>query len=105
MPFVRVNEKEETNKILEGDPELKKAYEQAEREYEIIKRLVKTRNEIGLSQIEVAKRSGLTQQTISRIETLDNKPNFRNFIKYIDGIGLEINFEKKNTEIEYSNVL
>ncbi len=62
MPFRKVNVKEEVNKRLENDIELKKAYDCAQREYEVIKQLVKLRKEMGLSQSDVAKNSGLTQQ-------------------------------------------
>jgi hypothetical protein len=37
MPFRKVNEKEEVNKRLRNDPELKKAYNYAQYEYEVVK--------------------------------------------------------------------
>lgn len=104
MPFKKVNVKEEVNKRLENDIELKMAYDSAQHEYEVVKQLVKLRNEMGFSQSDVAKQSGLTQQMVSRIETVDNSPTLRNFIKYIDSLGLEIKIEKKNSNMEYSKV-
>ena len=104
MPFKKVNVKEEINKRLENDIELKKAYEYAQLEYEVLKQLVKMRNEMGLSQSDVARKSGLTQQMVSRIETVGNSPTLRNFIKYVDSLGLEIKIEKKNNNMEYSKV-
>jgi DNA-binding XRE family transcriptional regulator len=104
MPFKKVNVKEEINKRLENDIELKKAYDCAQREYEVLKQLVKMRNEIGLSQSDVARKSGLTQQMVSRIETVGNSPTLRNFIKYVDSLDLEIKLEKKNNNMEYSKV-
>lgn len=104
MPFTKVNVKELINKRLENDVELKKAYDSAQHEYEVVKQLVKMRNEMGLSQRDVANQSGLTQQMVSRIETVDNSPTLRNFIKYVDSLGLEIKLEKKNTNMEYSKV-
>jgi len=98
MPFRKVNEKEEINKRLENDVELKKAYDFAQREYEILKQLVKIRNEMGLSQTDVARQSGLTQQMVSRIETVGNSPTLRNFIKYVDSLGLEIKIERKEKQ-------
>lgn len=95
MPFKKVNVKEEINKRIEKDPELKAAYEQAQQEYEVVKQLVKARNEKGFSQSDVAKQSGLTQQMVSRIETVDNSPTLRNFIRYADSLGLKIKLEKK----------
>lgn len=95
MPFKKVNVTEEINKRLKNDAELKKAYKNSQNEYEIIKQIVKLRNEMGISQSDIAKKSGLTQQMVSRIETVDNSPTLRNFLKYVDGLGLEINFKKK----------
>jgi len=104
MPFKKVNVKEEINQRLENDAELKKAYAYAQLEYEILKQLVKIRNEMGFSQKDVAKKSGLTQQMVSRIETVGNSPTLRNFIKYVDSLGLEIKLEKKNIDMEFSEV-
>lgn len=95
MSFKKVNVKEEISKRIENDAELKAAYEQAQHEYDVVKQLVKARNEMGFSQNDVAKQSGLTQQMVSRIETVDNSPTLRNFIRYADSLGLQIKLEKK----------
>lgn len=95
MPFKKVNIKEEIEKRINNDAELKTAYEHAQHEYDVVRQLVKSRNEMGLSQSDVAKQSGLTQQMISRIETMDNSPTLRNLIRYADSLGLEIKLEKK----------
>jgi len=55
MPFKKVNVKDEINKRLENDAELKKAYDCAQLEYEVLKQLVKMRKEMGFSQSDVAK--------------------------------------------------
>lgn len=102
MPLKKVNINEEINKRIENDSELKKAYENAQLEYEVVKQLVKMRTEMGFSQSDVAKQSGLTQQMVSRIETVDNSPTLRNFIRYVDSIGLVIKIEKKDLERDLS---
>jgi len=56
MPFKKVNVKDEINKRLENDAELKKAYDCAQLEYEVLKQLVKMRKEMGFSQSDVAKK-------------------------------------------------
>ncbi|MHB8062998.1 MAG: helix-turn-helix domain-containing protein [Ruminiclostridium sp.] len=96
----KIKVKEEINKRLEKDAELKKAYDHSQQEYEVVKQIVKMRN--GLSQSDVARQSGLTQQMVSRIETVDNSPTLRNFIKYVDSVGLEIKIEKKNSKMSIS---
>lgn len=95
MSFKKVNVKEEISKRIKNDAELKTAYEQAQHEYDVVRQLVKARNEMGFSQNDVAKQSGLTQQMVSRIETVDNSPTLRNFIRYADSLGLKIKLEKK----------
>jgi len=95
MPFKKVNVNEEIDKRLANDTELKKVYDQSEYEYEVIKQLVRERNEMGLSQNDVAKQSGLTQQMVSRIETVDNSPTLRSFMKYVNSLGLEVKLVKK----------
>lgn len=98
MPFKKIDVDEEINKILGDDKELRDAYEASLHEYEVIKQLVKMRNEMGYSQSDVAKQSGLTQQMVSRIETIGNSPTLKNFIRYVDSMGLEIKIEKKKAD-------
>lgn len=95
MPFKKINVNDEIEKRLDDDPDLKNAYDQSELEYEVIKLLVRERNEMGYSQKDIAKQSGLTQQMVSRIETADNSPTLRNFLKYVNSLGLELKLEKK----------
>lgn len=65
-------------------------------EMKFIKNLVKERQKRGLSQSELAYRTGLTQQVISSFEKCDRKPTLPNLIKYLNGLGIDINdlFEK-----------
>lgn len=101
MQYKKVNIKSEVEKRLKSDPELASAYNHAQNEYRVIKELVKIRNEKGFTQSAIAKESGLTQQMISRIETIDNSPTLRNLIKYIDSLGMEIKIEKKSNKVSY----
>ncbi|EJT5915413.1 helix-turn-helix transcriptional regulator (plasmid) [Clostridium perfringens] len=75
----------------ELDPYQKKSYEAKEIELKFIKRLIDTRKSNGLSQKELAERTGLTQQAISSIEKCDRKPTLLNLIKYLLGLGIDIN--------------
>lgn len=98
MPFKRVNETEEICKRIENDDELKKEYMKAQRLYNFVKKIAKLRHELGITQKEIAQRSGLTQQMISRIESATYSPTLKNFLDYIDGVGLEIKLERKNED-------
>lgn len=69
----------------------KKKFEAEEMEMKFIKNLVKRRKSLGLSQRDLAYRSGLTQQVISSFEKCDRKPTLTNLIKYLLGVGININ--------------
>ena len=51
------------------DPEFKAQYDALEDEYKAIEALIDARNEAGLTQSEVAKRMGITQSAVARIES------------------------------------
>lgn len=98
MPFVKVNVKEEIKDMKKNDPEFAATYDVAKKEAELIRQARKLRIEIGVTQPAIAELSGMTQQTISRIEKLGNSPSLGNFIRYLDGAGLEIRIEKKESD-------
>ncbi|AYO31965.1 helix-turn-helix domain-containing protein [Biomaibacter acetigenes] len=95
MPFKKINVNKEINKRIANDEELKADYIKSQLEYEVIKNLVSYRKRMNISQQQLAKRSGLTQQMISRIETVGHSPALRNFLKYVDSLGLELKIVKK----------
>lgn len=77
--------------------EVKKEYEELEPEYEIIRELIRTRNELHLTQSELAKRAGTDQSHISRLENGNYNPSL-NFLKKIaEGLNkkLHISFVPK----------
>lgn len=53
----------------------------------------KARSDVGLSQVELSKLSGVPQKTISRIESGESVPNFKTIIKLAKSLGKEIVFE------------
>jgi DNA-binding XRE family transcriptional regulator len=99
MAFKKVNIKEEVENLKREDPEFKQAFDVIEAEYALIKKAVDLRKELGVSQPEIAKLTGLKQQTVSRIETVGNTPTLRSFIKYLEGIGLEVELKKKDVNL------
>lgn len=100
MPFVKLDIDKEIEKRMNNE-EFKKGYLQVIGEYELIMELVERREKMGLSQKEVADKCGLTQQMVSRIETLGNSPTLRNFIKYVDALGLQIKLVEKNESEQF----
>lgn len=94
MGFKKVDCKEDLQRAMKEDPNMISYVQEFNEEYELIQSLIKARKESGLTQKDVAKRSGLTQQMISRIEKIDNSPTLNNLLKYINAIGVMINLKK-----------
>lgn len=79
-------------KMIEDlDSEEKKLFNEKEVEMKFIKNLVRERKKKGLSQRDLAYKTGLTQQVISSFEKCDRKPTLPNLIKYLLGLGININ--------------
>lgn len=95
MRFKKVDCEEEINKVKSEDPEAGKYVEEYEIIYDIIQSIIEKRKKLGLTQKDLAKKSGLTQQMISRIEKIDNTPTLNNFLRYINSIGLELKIISK----------
>lgn len=76
-----MNFKDYKEKAFKDDPELYDEYNLLEPEYEIIKQLILARNEKNITQKELAKRVGMTQSNLSRIESGRSKNLTLNSIK------------------------
>ncbi|MFR5264063.1 helix-turn-helix domain-containing protein [Clostridium sp.] len=94
MAFKKVNCKEELENVIKEDSKMMDYVNEFNREYELIQKLVSFRKEAGLTQKDVARKSGLTQQMISRIEKYDNSPTLSNFMKYVKAIGVDLVIQK-----------
>ena len=57
---------------------------------EISEQLTEARNSIGITQTELAQRTGLTQALISRIESGRSHPSIDTLKKIADGLGLRL---------------
>lgn len=94
MAFKKVNCKAELQSVVKKNPVMAQYVEEFNQEYELIQSLVKARKEAGLTQKEVAQKSGLTQQMVSRIEKIDYSPTLANLMKYINAIGVMLNIKR-----------
>lgn len=56
----------------------------------IIKEIIQTRKKLKLSQTELARKSGLPQATISRLESFNNEPKISTIIKVCKTLNLTI---------------
>ena len=67
-------------KILLKDPEVRKALEETELEFQIARNLIKLRIEKGLTQAQLAKKLKTKQSVISRVEGAQTTPSL-SFLK------------------------
>lgn len=80
-------------KAFKEDPKLYDEYKSMEPEYKIIKQIIDARNELNLTQKELADRIGIKQSNISRLESGNYNPSL-NFLKKIaKGLGKELHIE------------
>ena len=100
MPFKQVDPIEEQREFEEllKNPEAKKAYEEFEREYAFRQKLSEARKAKNITQQEIYNKTGLPQQSISRIEkgTMQKQsPTLRTLLKYIEAIDCELTITPK----------
>ncbi|BAO05017.1 transcriptional regulator, XRE family [Clostridium botulinum B str. Osaka05] len=95
--FHKINPEEEIEKAIENNPELEIYMKQADAQYKLIKSLVEFRKSAKITQREVAERSGLTQQMVSRIEKVTNTPRLDVFLRYVSALGLELVIKKNES--------
>ena len=77
-----------------ADPEFKKEWDSSELEYQLMMMILKARNEQNLTQSELARRTGIRQSNISRIEKGEALPSISTLCKIAHGLGkrLQIKF-------------
>lgn len=95
MPFIQESVLDKINQMKESDPEFKRAFSVAEKEHEIISKIIKTRKEMGLTQKDFASKVGLKQQAISTFERSEESPTLRKLVQLVDALGMEIRVVNK----------
>lgn len=93
MPFVVCDAKKDKKEYLKNNPECVKYSEEFTRQYELKKQLVEIRKSQGLTQKDIALKSGLTQQMISRIEKMDYTPTLETLFKYLKALNINLKLE------------
>lgn len=95
MPFQEINISKIIKEKCENDSEFKAAFREASAELDLIAQIIKTRKEKGLTQKDIAEKSGLTQQMISRIEKREYPPSLRNLVKVADALDSKLQLSAK----------
>ena len=99
MPFVLSNPEENKRKLeeLAKTEEGARAIRDFDLEFEFRGKLIEARKQAKLSQAEIAKRSGLKQQAISRLEKgyQDRSITLPTLLRYVDALGLDLSLQQK----------
>ena len=96
MPFIKANvlkEKQELDLLITSNEESRKTYDIFQTRINLQKDLIAMRKAENLTQSDVAKATGLSQQAVSRIEK-GTGATINSLIKYLSGIGYGIQFKK-----------
>ena len=72
------------------DPAFKAEYERLEPEFQIIRAIIDAREESGLTQEELSKRSGINQANISKLEHGNANPSISTLQKLAKGLGKKL---------------
>ncbi len=77
------------------DPDFDREYRKIEQEYKLIDRIVSERKKRNITQKELAAMTGISQQSISRLEREKHMPKIDTLMKLLDGLGLELTVAAK----------
>lgn len=75
------------------DPSFRKEWEALEPEYQLIRAVLETREQKGISQQELSEITGINQADISRIENGNANPSLRTMKRLASGLGMKIRLE------------
>ena len=90
MPFERIDVGQIIQEKRNSDPEFKGLWDGSRTEYRILGELVRLRKEKGITQVELAQKSGYKQQVISRIEKNENSPTLKTLCSLADVLDVDI---------------
>ena len=74
----------------EQSPEVKADIEEASQLATLVTLIIQRRNELGLTQRELAALSGLPQSSIARMETMKTVPSIDTVLKIVKPLGLQL---------------
>ena len=81
------------NEIFANRPDVMIEYEKLRPQYELISQIIALRNEEGLTQEDLAERTGIARSNISRLESGNYNPSFEFMARVARGLGCEIHVE------------
>lgn len=83
------------------DPDFRQEWETGEEEFQIRLAIIRARTEEHMSQVELARASGVDQRVLSRIETGASLPTLKTLSKIARGLGkvLTVGFADPRAEV------
>ena len=75
------------------DPELRADYDALEDEFSLVRALLDARRISGLTQKELAERTGMAQSDISRLERGAGNPSLKTLRRLAAGMGMRVRIE------------
>ena len=75
------------------DENFKKEYDALEPEFSIIQAMIDARKSTGMTQKELAEKTGINQSDISRLETGSANPSLRTLQRLAEGMGMKLKLE------------
>ncbi len=80
-------------RLLNEHPELREEYERLKPRYDVIAKLIRARNELNLTQAQLAERMGTTQNAISRLESGELNPRLDTLVRAAHALGRDLTIE------------
>lgn len=78
------------------DPEIRREYEALKPKYDMIQRLIERRNELRLSQVQLANIIGTQQPAIARLENGEHNTTIGTLFKVAAALGLDVELKPKS---------
>ena len=76
-----------------NDPEFKKEYDALKPEFNIIQAIIDARKNSGMTQKDLAEKTGITQSDISRLENGSANPSLKTLQRLAEGMGMTLKLE------------
>ena len=94
MSKMRLSHKEYKARLLEN-PDIRKEYEVLSLQYKLIREFLSRRNELEITQVQLAKKIGTKQTAISRLENGYSNITMSSIWKIADALDLDLDISVK----------
>ena len=84
--------REHLKEMMENEA-FRKEYETLQPQYEVVKQIIRAREELHITQKDLAERTGIRQSNISRLERGNYNPSVEFLRKIAKGLGKELHIE------------